>query len=68
MNVAYEIGKNIDMNKAEKPFDLQRIELVTIKKAMEHTNGCITEAAYHLGLNRRTLQRKLHRYFVKKPA
>ena len=40
-------------------FNLQELELHTIKRALQHTNNNRTEAAQLLGISRRTLQRKL---------
>ncbi len=40
-------------------FNLQELEIHTIKRALKHTNNNRTEAAHLLGISRRTLQRKL---------
>lgn len=61
----YEIGK--DMHNEEKnPLNLQRVELETIGLALKQTGNNISKAGEILGINRRTLQRKLQRYFVRK--
>lgn len=43
----------------DQEFNLQVLELHTIKRALQHTNSNRTEAAQLLGISRRTLQRKL---------
>ena len=48
--------------KAANSFNLQEIELSTIKAALLQTNHNRTEAAELLGLSRRTLQRKIKQY------
>lgn len=50
---------NYAANEANGGFNLQELELHTIKRALQHTSNNKTEAAQLLGISRRTLQRKL---------
>ncbi len=56
-----QVEKNTE-DGAEKPSSLQAQEKVLILKTLEETDGNKSEAARRLGITRKTLQNKLHKY------
>lgn len=51
---------------SEQPMSVQRLEWEHIQKVLTDVNGNISEAARRLNMHRRTLQRKLQKFPVKR--
>jgi two-component system, response regulator RegA len=63
---AFAVAGNPGIDIAATPPSVERVEWEHIQKVLADNNGNISETARALGMHRRTLQRKLQKFPVKK--